>query len=404
MTIAKEQIQQIITQNDIREVSDVYSLLKDGFKDILQALLEAEMDVSLGYPKNKKGGSTSPNKRNGHSTKTLKSQYGSFPIDVPRDRDGEFQPALIPKYQRDISGIEDKVISLYGRGMSTRDIHDQLLDLYGIEMSAEMVSRITDRILPEVQEWKSRPLDPFYPFIFMDCIHYKVRDEGRIVSRAAYVIVGIRITGHKEILSITVGANESSRFWLGMLNDLRNRGVQDALYFCVDGLPGFKEAIEAVYPQATIQRCIVHMVRNSFKYINDKDRKKFATGLRRVYQAPTEASALCELASLKEAWGKKYPYAIKGWEDSWGDLNAFFQFPQEIRRIMYTTNLIENLNRQYRKATKTKGVFPSDSSLEKMLYLVSGNVTKKWTQRYTNWDQVLGQLLVLYEGRMTDYL
>lgn len=404
MSIAKEQIQQIISQNDIHEVADVYALLRDGFKEILQALLEAEMDACIGYPKNKKGNSSTNNKRNGHSTKVLKSQYGSFPIDIPRDRNGEFEPVLIPKHQRDISGIEDKVISLYGRGMSTRDIHDQLQDLYGIELSAEMVSRITDQILPELQEWKTRPLEPFYPFVFMDCIHYKVRDEGRIVSRAAYVIVGIQITGHKEILSITVGANESSRFWLGMLNDLRNRGVQDVLYFCVDGLAGFKEAIEAVYPQAGIQRCIVHMIRNSFKYINDNDRKKFASHLRKVYQAPTEDTALAELEGLKETWGKKYPYAIRNWEVNWEDLNAFFQFPYDVRRIMYTTNLIESLNRQYRKATKTKSVFPSDSSLEKMLYLVSGNVAKKWTQRYRNWDQVIKQLLVIYEDRIIQYL
>ena len=404
MPVAKEQIRQIIADNNLSSVADVYSLLKDSFKDILQELMEAELDASLGYEKNQKGDSLSSNKRNGHSQKTLKSQYGEFQIDVPRDRNGEFEPKLIPKYQRDISGIEDKVISLYSRGLSTRDIHDQLQDLYGIELSAEMVSKITDRILPEIKEWQSRPLNPIYPFVFMDCIHYNVREEGRILSRAAYVVLGVTTEGYKEILSITVGANETSKFWLGMLNDLKNRGVQDVLFFCVDGLPGFKDAIQAVYPQAQIQRCVIHMLRNSFKYVNYNDLKKFSADFKAVYNAPTEAAALAELEAVKEKWGKKYPYAVSNWENNWEDVSSFFQFSGDIRRIMYTTNVIEGLNRKYRKVTKTKSVFPSDSALGKMLYLASGNVTKKWTQRYRNWDKVLSQLILLYPERLTPYL
>ena len=404
MAIAKEQIRQIITENNFTNVADVYAYLKEGFKDILQELMEAEMDAVLGYEKNQKGNIVSTNKRNGYSTKTLKSQYGEFPIDIPRDRNGEFEPKLIPKYQRDISGIEEKVISLYARGMSTRDIHDQLQDLYGIELSAEMVSKITDKILPEIKEWQARPLNPVYPFVFMDCIHYKVREDGRILSRAAYVIMGVTIEGYKEILSITVGANETSKFWLGMLNDLKNRGIKDVLFFCVDGLPGFKEAIQAVFPSAQVQRCVIHMLRNSFKYINYADLKKFSADFKNVYNAPNESIALDELEIVREKWGKKYPYAINNWENNWEDVNSFFQFPDEIRRIMYTTNIIEGLNRQYRKVTKTKSVFPSDTSLEKMLYLASGNITQKWTQRYRNWDQVIGQLIILYEERLTPYL
>ena len=404
MAIAKEQIRQIITENNFTNVADVYAYLKEGFKDILQELMEAEMDAVLGYEKNQKGNIVSTNKRNGYSTKTLKSQYGEFPIDIPRDRNGEFEPKLIPKYQRDISGIEEKVISLYARGMSTRDIHDQLQDLYGIELSAEMVSKITDKILPEIKEWQARPLNPVYPFVFMDCIHYKVREDGRILSRAAYVIMGVTIEGYKEILSITVGANETSKFWLGMLNDLKNRGIKDVLFFCVDGLPGFKEAIQAVFPSAQVQRCVIHMLRNSFKYINYSDLKKFSADFKNVYNAPNESIALDELEIVREKWGKKYPYAISNWENNWEDVNSFFQFPDEIRRIMYTTNIIEGLNRQYRKVTKTKSVFPSDTSLEKMLYLASGNITQKWTQRYRNWDQVIGQLIILYEERLTPYL
>ena len=404
MALAKEQIRQIITENDFKNVTDIYSYLKEGFKDILQELMEAEMDATLGYEKNQKGDLISSNKRNGYSTKTLKSQYGEFPIDIPRDRNGEFEPKLIPKYQRDISGIEEKVISLYARGMSTRDIHDQLQDLYGIELSADMVSKITDKLLPEIKEWQSRPLNPIYPFVFMDCIHYKVREEGRILSRAAYVVMGVTVDGYKDILSIAVGANETSKFWLGMLNDLKNRGLKDVLFFCVDGLPGFKEAINAVFPQAQIQRCVIHMLRNSFKYVSYKDLRKFASDFKNVYNAPTESMALTELEQVKEIWGKKYPYAISNWENNWEDVNSFFQFSDEIRRIMYTTNIIEGVNRQYRKVTKTKSVFPSDASLEKMLYLASRNITQKWTQRYRNWDQVLSQLTILYNDRLMQYL
>ena len=404
MPAAKEQIRQIITENNINNVADVYTLLKDSFKDILQELMEAELDSALGYQKNQKGDIHTDNKRNGHSPKKLKSQYGEFQIDVPRDRNGEFEPKLIPKYQRDISGIEEKVISLYARGMSTRDIHDQLLELYGIELPAGMASKITDKILPQAREWQSRPLNLVYPFVFMDCIHYKVREDGRILSRAAYIVLGVTADGYKEILSITVGANESSKFWLGMLNDLKNRGVKDVLFFCVDGLPGFKEAIQAVYPQAQIQRCVIHMLRNSFQYVNYKDLKKFSSDFKAVYNAPTEEAALAGLEGVKETWGKKYPYAISNWENNWEDVSSFFQFSDEIRRIMYTTNIIEGLNRQYRKVSKAKSVFPSDVALEKMLYLASENIVKKWTQRYRNWDQVLNQLIVLFGERLTCYL
>ena len=404
MSIAKEQIRQIISENKLNSVADVYTVLKDSFKDILQELMEAEMDATLGYEKHQKGDLESSNKRNGYSTKHLKSQYGEFPISIPRDRNAEFEPKLIPKHQRDISGIEEKVISLYARGMSTRDIHDQLQDLYGIELSAEMVSKITDKIMPEIKEWQSRPLDSIYPFIFMDCIHYKVREEGRILCKAAYIVLGVTVDGRKDILSITVGANETSKFWLGMLNDLKNRGVQDVLFFCVDGLPGFKEAIQSVFPHAEIQRCVIHMLRNSFKYVNYQDLKGFSSDFKTVYNAPNEKAALDALDQVKEKWGRKYPYAISNWENNWEDVSAFFQFSNEIRKIMYTTNIIEALNRQYRKVTKTKSVFPSDVSLEKILYLASVNIIKKWTQRYRGWDQALNQLIVLYGERLTQYL
>ncbi len=265
------------------------------------------MDVTLGYEKNKKGNTRTDNKRSGHSPKNLKSQYGEFQINVPRDRNGEFEPKLIPKYQRDISGIEEKIISLYAQGMSTRDIYDQLQDLYGIELSADMASKITDKILPQAREWQTRPLDPVYPFVFMECIHYKVREDGKILSRAAYIVLGVTLDGYKDILSITVGANETSRFWLGMLNDLKNRGAEDVLFFCADGLPGFKEAIQAVFPQAGLQRCVGHMLRNSFKYVSYIDLEKFSSDFKAVYTAPNEAAALNVLEAMKEKWGKSTP-------------------------------------------------------------------------------------------------
>lgn len=404
MAIAKEQLRQIIADNNISNVGDIYTLFKDSFKDMLQELLEAEMDASIGYTKNDKNQLETDNKRNGYSTKTVKTQFGEMPIDIPRDRNGEFEPLIVPKYQRNISGIEEKIISLYAHGMSTRDIHDQIKEIYGIEVSADMVSKITDKILPEIKEWQSRPLNAIYPFVFMDAIHYKVREDGRILNRAAYVVLGVTLDGIKDILSITIGTNESSKFWLGMLNDLKNRGVQDVLFFCVDGLAGFKEAINAVYPNAEVQRCIIHMLRNSFKYVSYKDLKKFSSDFKAVYKAPTEESALSELESIKEIWGKKYPYAISNWEMNWDVVSPFYKFSEDIRRIMYTTNIIEGLNRQFRKVTKTKSVFPSDSSLEKMLYLASQCITQKWTQRYRNWDLVLSQLSILYEDRIGQYL
>ena len=404
MAIAKEQLRQIIKENDLKSAGDVYALLKDSFKELLQELLEAELDVSMGYDKNNKGDIDTDNKRNGYSPKTVKSEFGEFQLDIPRDRKGEFEPEIVPKYCRDISGIEDKVISLYARGMTTRDIAAELQELYGINVSAEKISKITDRILPDIKEWQSRPLEPIYPFVFMDAIHYKMREDGRILNRAAYVILGVDLEGNKDILSITIGANESSKFWLGMLNDLKNRGVRDVLFFCVDGLSGFREAIEAVYPNAQVQRCIIHMLRNSFKYVSYKDLKSFASDFKAIYKAPSEEAALKELEDVKEKWGRKYPFAINNWESNWDVIRPFFEFSDDIRRIMYTTNIIEGVNRQFRKVTKTKSVFPNDSSLEKMLYLASQNVMQKWKMRYRNWDLVLSQLTILYKDRMKEFL
>jgi putative transposase len=402
--IPKNVLREIIKDNDFKSPGEIYGYFKDAFKDLLQEMLEAEMDVNMGYDKNDVKNKHTDNYRNGHSEKTVKSQYGEVDLKIPRDKNSEFEPKIVPKYKRDISGIEEKVISLYARGMSTRDIHDQVKDLYGIEVSAEMVSKITERIIPEIREWQNRPLERIYPFVFMDAIHYKLKDDGRIVNRAAYVVLGINIEGNKDILGIWIGDNESSKFWLGILNELKNRGIEDVLMFCVDGLTGLKEAINAAYPKSEVQRCVIHQLRNSFKYVSYKDLKAFSKDFKEVYTAASEDRALDKLYELKDKWGKQYPYAIRSWESNWDVLSPFFKYTEEVRKIIYTTNIIEGLNRQFRKVTKSKSAFPSDAALEKMLYLASMNVMKKWTQRYKNWDRVLSQIMIMFEGRIEKYL
>lgn len=285
--------------------------------------------------------------------------------------DAGFEPVVVPKNKRDILGIEEKVISLYARGMSTRDIHDQLKDIYGIELPADMVSKITDNIIPHIKEWQNRPLESICPFVFMDAIHYKVREDGQIKSKAAYVVLGVNLDGFKDVLEIWIGESESSKFWLGVLNDLKNRGVKDVLIFSVDGLTGIKEAIQAAYPNSEIQRCIIHQLRNSFKYVSYKHLREFANGFKEVYKAVNKEEGYEKLCELKEKWEEKYPYAIKSWEMNWDVLSQFFKYPIEIRTIMYTTNILESVHRQFRKATKTKTIFPSDLALEKMIYLTS---------------------------------
>ena len=404
MALPKEVVREIIEQNDFKSPGEVMAFLKESFKDVLKEMLEAEMDCHLGYSKNDKSNKNVDNSRNGYTSKTVRSELGPVELDIPRDRKGEFTPRIVPKYKRDVSGIEEKVISLYSRGMSTRDIHEQIKELYGVEISAEMVSKITERLLPEIREWQNRPLEPIYSFVFLDAIHYKIRDDGHVLNRAAYVVIGVDIDGNKDILGIWIGENESSKFWLGVLNDLKTRGVEEILLFSVDGLTGLKEAIEAVYPNAIIQRCIIHQLRNSFKYVSYKNIKEFSRDFKSVYTAVNEDEALENLYKLKEKWGKQYPYAFRSWETNWEVLCPFFKFPPEIRKIIYTTNIIEGLHRQFRKVTKTKTVFPSDTSLEKMLYLASINVMKKWTLRFRNWDQVLSQLIIMFGERVEKYL
>ena len=394
--LPKELLKDYVRTQNFTSTEEVLATMKEMFKGVVQEVLEAEMEEHLGYDKYDVSEKKITYSRYGYSKKTIKSEIGEVEIDVPTDRAGEFEAKIVPKYQRNVTGIEDKILSLYSRGMTTRDITDQIKELYDVEISAEMVSNITNRILPMVAEWQNRPLEKEYSFVFMDAIHYKVREEKQVVIKAAYVVLGVNMNGEKEVLGIWVGANESSKFWLGVLNDLRNRGVEKVLIFCVDGLAGFKEAIEAVYPFARIQRCIIHQIRSSMKYIPHKDKKAFVKDLKKIYGAVNEDQGMEYLLELKEKWGSKYPNAVGSWENNWDNLSTFYMFPDYIRKIMYTTNCIESLNSQFRKVTKTKLIFPNDESLMKMLYLATEKVSKKWTRRYDNWDLVVNQLNILF--------
>ena len=394
--VSKELLREYIKEQHFTNANEILVGLKEMFRDVLQEALEAEMDEALGYCKYDTMSKNNDNSRNGYSKKTLKTELGPVEINKPRDRNGEFEPRIVPKHQRSVNGIEDKILGLYATGMTTRDISEQIKELYGVDISAETVSNITNRILPLVSEWQHRPLEKTYAFIFMDAIHYKVREDKQIVVKAAYVVIGVNMDGEKEVLGIWIGANESSKFWLSVLNDLKNRGVQNVLIFCVDGLNGFKEAIGATFPFARIQRCIIHQIRSSMKYIPYKDRRAFVADLKGIYRAVNEEVAMDNLLSLKEKWSSKYPNAVKSWEDNWDNLSTFFAFPDNIRKIIYTTNVIESLNSQFRKVTKTKLIFPNDDSLMKILYLAVERVAKKWTRSYAEWDLVVNQLNILF--------
>ncbi len=384
----------LMKEKNIKDVAQLQDVLKDILKEGVETLLTAEMDETLGFDKYSNTGEKS-NYRNGTSKKTVRSDLGEIDLAIPRDRNGEFEPKLVPKYSRDISTIEEKVISMYGRGMTTRDISDHIQDMYGMELSAESISRMTDKILPLIDQWQNRPLQSHYYFIFMDAVFYKVRENNRIMNKAAYIVIGVDNEGHKDVLGIWIGEHENSKFWLKILTDMKNRGIQKVNIFSIDGLPGFQQAILATYPKAEVQRCIIHQVRQSTRYVSYKDLFKLTKDLRLVYRAPNEEEGYRNLELFKEKWEKQYPSCVRTWYENWDVISPFFKYSKNIRQVMYTTNIIENLNRQYRKVTKAKPIFPTDESLLKVLYLATMNATEKWYVRLRNWDQIRYELSIL---------
>lgn len=392
-TLSFEQYQSKVA--GLKTASDVTNFLKELIAPTLQAILEAEMAEHLGYQKYEPKGRGSGNSRNGYSQKSLRTSFGNTPLQIPRDRNAEFSAQIIPKHATIQSDVEEKIIAMYAKGMTTRDINAYMEDIYGIDVSASMVSSITDTILPKIAEWQSRSLSPLYPFLYLDGIHFKVRKDNRVVTKCAYIALGINERGHKEILGIWVGEAEGAKFWMGILTELKTRGVEDVLIVCTDGLTGFDDAIRAVYPAARIQQCIVHQVRNTLKFIPHKDRDKVAQALKTIYIAPTEVAGSLALEGVKKTF-PQYALYLKNWETKWHLLSVFFEYAPEIRKIIYTTNTIEGLNRQFRKVTKTTSVFPHDMALTKLLYLAAADIAKKWTLPIQNWGSIVAQLAVLF--------
>ena len=395
--IDKEIFKALIEDYGIKDTND---MLKDLMSGTIQTMLEAEIEHELGYAKNSVSEKNTSNSRNGYSKKTVRSEYGNINLDIPRDRNAEFEPQIIPKYQREITGIEGQILSLYAKGMSSRDIEEHLNNLYGIDVSPSMISKITDKIIPEIREWQSRQLEDVYPIVFMDAIHYSVRKEGIVVKKAVYLAIGIDREGRKEVMGFWIGENESSKYWLNILNELKNRGVQDILIMSVDNLKGFSEAISSVFSRTEIQKCIVHQIRNSIRHISYKDVREFASELKEMYNAPTLEQAENRLDALEEKWGKKYMAVINSWRSNWNELTTYFKYDTKIRKLIYTTNPIESLNRQLRKYTKTKSLYPTDEALMKSVYLSLKEATKKWTGRISGWGEIYSQLSIYFEGRI----
>ena len=376
---------------------------KDGvlallIKQLTEAALQAELESHLTREINK-------NRKNGKSTKTMKSSVGEFELDIPRDRNGSYEPQIVKKHQTHMSDhIEQKILSLYVLGNSYSQISEHIEEMYGIEFSKATISAVTDKVIPLLKEWQQRPLESIFPFVWLDAIHYKIKENGRYISKAVYTILGVGLNGKKEILGLYLSENEGANFWLQVLTDLNNRGVQDILIASVDGLKGFPEAIKAIFPNTEIQLCIVHQIRNSIRYVASKNQKEFMKDLKLIYQAISKEAAEIELDNLEEKWGKRYPIVIQSWKNKWENLSSYFKYPEDIKRIIYTTNIIESVHRQFRKLTKTKGAFPNENSLLKLLYMGIQNASKKWTMPIRNWSLTISQLSIFFEGRITNQL
>ena len=399
----RELISELLSAANVQSMDDIQNLFKETIAEFMQGSLEAELDEELGYEPYDVKNKNTENSRNGHSKKTLRTSMGKVEIDIPRDRNGDFEPKILPKNQTSISqDMESKIISMYAKGMSVSDIEKHIRDIYGLEISDTTVSRITDKVLPAAKEWQQRPLESIYAVVFLDAIHYRVRSEGQIVKKAVYIAIGIDLDGKKDVLGMWVGENESVKFWASVLNNMRNRGVEDILIACTDNLTGFSQAIEAVFPKTDIQNCIIHQLRNSSKYVSYKDIKALMADLKKVYTAVDEEAALNALDEFAAVWDSKYPRISKSWYDNWANLSTYFKFPQELRKLIYTTNTIEGFNRQLKKVTKSKSVFPTDDSLFKMLYLAMTDITKKWTGRRQDWSRIYAQLVIYYADRIPE--
>ena len=399
----RAKIRELLQLGGISSMDDIQNLFKETIAEFMENGLDAELSDELGYSKYDYKNKSTDNSRNGHSSKTLRTSFGDVEVSVPRDRKGEFEPQILKKNQTSISqDIEEKILSMYAKGMTTSDIESHIHDIYGVEVSDTTVSRITDKILPVAKEWQQRPLESIYAVVFMDAIHFHVRSEGQIVKKAVYIAIGIDLDGKKDVLGMWVGENESAKYWASVLNSLRNRGVEDIFIACTDNLTGFANAIEAVFPKTEIQNCIIHQLRNSTKYVSYKDIKALVADLKEVYGAVDEAAAIDALDRFSENWDKKYPKIARSWQDNWPNLSTYFKYPEEVRRLIYTTNAIEGFNRQLRKVTKAKSVFPTDDSLFKMLYLAMMDITKKWTGRRQDWSRIHAQLAVYFSDRMPD--
>ena len=383
----------------LEDISGKNGLLKRMLKEMTEQILEAELSEHLGYDKHSPEGNNSGNSRNGKTAKTVRSGFGEVYLETPRDRNGTFEPAIVKKRQNDISDFDEKIISMYAKGMTVRDIQEHIKDFYGVEVSPTTISNITDKVMSLAAEWQSRPLSTVYAIVFFDAIHYHVRQEGKVVNKAAYTCLGVDLKGHKDVLGIWVGENEGAHYWLSIMNELKNRGIEDILIACVDGLKGFPDAISSAFPKTETQLCIVHMIRNSLKYVGSKYQKEFIADLKMVYKAPSEDKASYELDKLTAKWGQKYPLAVNPWKNHWNHVSTFFKFPEHIRKIIYTTNAVEGLHRQLRKVTKNRSVFPNDEALTKILFLAIQDVMKKWSMPLANWALTISQLAVMYEGR-----
>ena len=402
-TARREKIRALLRDEGISSMEDIQNLFKETIAEFMGNGLEAELEDELGYSKYDYRNKNTDNSRNGYSGKTLRTSFGDVDVAVPRDRKGEFEPQLLKKNQTSISqDIEEKILSMYAKGMTTSDIEAHIRDIYGIDVSDTTVSRITDKILPAAKEWQQRPLESIYAVVFMDAIHYHVRSEGQIVKKAVYIAIGIDLDGKKDVLGMWVGENESAKYWATVLNSLKNRGVDDILIACTDNLTGFSAAIEAIFPRTEIQNCIIHQLRNSSKYVSYKDIKELMRDLKAVYGAVDEQSALDALDAFADKWDRKYPKISQSWRENWANLSTYFKFPEEVRRLIYTTNAIEGFNRQLRKVTKSKSVFPTDDSLFKMLYLAMMDITSKWTGRRQDWGTIYSQLSIFFGDRIPE--